>query len=647
MKIKSYEGLKVICTEKNLSSGVVGVLTPPIADIIKNEVYTLQFKIVNLNSNNRLDYIKIIDNDNEQSLSIIDPNSFETVGQINEYIDEDYLFNEKLCYLRFKADFSSKNARVLIGRRCIELDEVDKPVFLIREISLVRGSVLVPYEERPDDIKRVLRILQSKIEQNSKGITMKVTSVENDVISNKSSIEMLDNSITLTVESTNKALNTANSAKSQVEILAGQISSKVSAGDVASIIEQNPNSVKIGFNNINNNIQFNESEMQINSSTGKSLTLKNGRLNTYDAYTGQALGYIGRSANNVDGVIYPGQVFGGGYNCYYTAFGLDDSYIYDTDATGKNFDPFITLVYWRHNNLGRGIYFNQQTDFNHAPLVTNLQLRANPTGLGHETKLLSFNSAGQLTLDGTVVGGTSSVSWSNITNKPSTFTPSSHGHAWSEITSKPSTFTPSSHTHNKINSGSYGMTVGGSGVINPVNGDEWIGYNRSWERVDCTDLYYTRYNGISTKAIKSDIKYLKNNNIRNLFELDNSINREDFYDFIKDINFTTFIYDTEKAKSGKEVLNRELNQEELTCGFIMEDIETIDNPVINMIVKKTKNKNGEYEDDSVYQKHIDMGAYHNSIAIALQVEIEKREKLEKEVNTLKNELESLKQLICL
>jgi hypothetical protein len=79
----------------------------------------------------------------------------------------------------------------------------------------------------------------------------------------------------------------------------------------------------------------------------------------------------------------------------------------------------------------------------------------------------------------------------------------------------------------------------------------------------------------------------------------------------------------------------------------MEDIETIDNPVINMIVKKTKNKNGEYEDDSVYQKHIDMGAYHNSIAIALQVEIEKREKLEKEVNNLKNELESLKQLICL
>ena len=38
-------------------------------------------------------------------------------------------------------------------------------------------------------------------------------------------------------------------------------------------------------------------------------------------------------------------------------------------------------------------------------------------------------------------------SWSEVTGKPSTFTPSSHNHAWSEITGKPSTFTPSSHSH--------------------------------------------------------------------------------------------------------------------------------------------------------------------------------------------------------
>lgn len=38
------------------------------------------------------------------------------------------------------------------------------------------------------------------------------------------------------------------------------------------------------------------------------------------------------------------------------------------------------------------------------------------------------------------------IDWDQITDKPSTFTPSSHNHAWSEITSGvPSTFTPSAH----------------------------------------------------------------------------------------------------------------------------------------------------------------------------------------------------------
>lgn len=37
--------------------------------------------------------------------------------------------------------------------------------------------------------------------------------------------------------------------------------------------------------------------------------------------------------------------------------------------------------------------------------------------------------------------------WGEVTGKPTTFAPSTHSHAWSTITSKPSTFTPSTHTH--------------------------------------------------------------------------------------------------------------------------------------------------------------------------------------------------------
>lgn len=39
------------------------------------------------------------------------------------------------------------------------------------------------------------------------------------------------------------------------------------------------------------------------------------------------------------------------------------------------------------------------------------------------------------------------VSWDDVDDKPSTFTPSTHSHAWGDITGKPSTFAPSSHSH--------------------------------------------------------------------------------------------------------------------------------------------------------------------------------------------------------
>lgn len=50
--------------------------------------------------------------------------------------------------------------------------------------------------------------------------------------------------------------------------------------------------------------------------------------------------------------------------------------------------------------------------------------------------------------------------WSEITDKPSTFTPSAHGHGWSEITDKPSTFTPSAHSHSVADISDLSATLG-------------------------------------------------------------------------------------------------------------------------------------------------------------------------------------------
>lgn len=39
------------------------------------------------------------------------------------------------------------------------------------------------------------------------------------------------------------------------------------------------------------------------------------------------------------------------------------------------------------------------------------------------------------------------VDWANVTNKPSTYTPSPHSHSWDNITNKPLAYVPAEHTH--------------------------------------------------------------------------------------------------------------------------------------------------------------------------------------------------------
>ena len=91
-----------------------------------------------------------------------------------------------------------------------------------------------------------------------------------------------------------------------------------------------------------------------------------------------------------------------------------------------------------------------------------------------------------------------SHSWSQITSKPSTFTPSSHSHSWSQITSKPSTFTPSSHTHSgsQITSGSIAEDRLATSVRNKLNA---YGYAKSSGGVG----FWVNFSSTSWTNIKS------------------------------------------------------------------------------------------------------------------------------------------------
>lgn len=59
--------------------------------------------------------------------------------------------------------------------------------------------------------------------------------------------------------------------------------------------------------------------------------------------------------------------------------------------------------------------------------------------------------------------------WDQVTNKPSAFTPASHTHPWDQVTNKPGTFTPSSHGHNMDDlSGILPIAKGGTGAASAI-----------------------------------------------------------------------------------------------------------------------------------------------------------------------------------
>jgi hypothetical protein len=59
--------------------------------------------------------------------------------------------------------------------------------------------------------------------------------------------------------------------------------------------------------------------------------------------------------------------------------------------------------------------------------------------------------------------------WGSLTNKPSTFTPSSHTHDYSTLTNIPSTFPPSAHTHAEIGTLSSLNTAAKSDLVSAIN----------------------------------------------------------------------------------------------------------------------------------------------------------------------------------
>ena len=114
-------------------------------------------------------------------------------------------------------------------------------------------------------------------------------------------IKVQSDRITATVSSVTELKGQVSSQQSSIELLSNKITSKVDASGVKSIIEQSPNSVKIGFNGITDSIVMSSEGMDFKTTGGLLHTrIRNGTLNFLKLDGSSSLGSFRRSrwANN-------------------------------------------------------------------------------------------------------------------------------------------------------------------------------------------------------------------------------------------------------------------------------------------------------------------------------------------------------------
>lgn len=83
--------------------------------------------------------------------------------------------------------------------------------------------------------------------------------VKGQSVTTKSELSVVKDEISLSVQETEKNL------KSELSVVSGQISSKVSSGEVYSIIEQSPNAVKYAFNGISSYVNIDRYGLEVDS----------------------------------------------------------------------------------------------------------------------------------------------------------------------------------------------------------------------------------------------------------------------------------------------------------------------------------------------------------------------------------------------
>ena len=422
------------------------------------------------------------------------------------------------------------------------------------------------------NIKQTANSIQSTVSSQSSSI--------NGINQEISNIKQTANSIQSTVSSQSTKISNAENritnAESVINQQANQISSKVSSGEVVSLIEQNPNSVKISFNKINSGVYIDSSGFTVKNG---SIYIKN--KNDQTVFTGDANGNI-----DMRGSISTINSYG---KLYLNGNKLQG---YENDSTNV---PCYSAGIWSPEN---------NTDYTGFVSVSN-------------TNSLSGDGEGCL-----YMSGWKGNSYRKAVLQYSRYQGAHTGTVEFSPTGSVSLVSKSA----SYNSLQYGIWNSAEGYIYPYRGDEYLGSSsKRWGA-----LYANKINGTTVSALVDESALVDTiDDNYSAYSVKNKIipTKNDFVECVKNMEFG--IYDT-----GSKIMfsSNELEENNRYCSPIITTASTLDdnsNVVKDLLVKDNKDRDGSKQSQS-----IDLTTYCSILAITLQETLKKIEILEEKIKIL-------------
>lgn len=217
-----------------------------------------------------------------KTINYSDYKVLETVSMCDKVIVRDSRFNLDVEAEVIKTTHCSLTKKLLsceLGNFKYSLSDVvsdinKEQVEISDKIDKIKVNIDNELGKIQVNIKDQVSKLESNIELTAEKLESKFTDADKG----------LQSQITQNAESITQRV-TSNEFESYKKQTADQISQKVSAGDVSSIIQQDAESVKIGFNNISDSFLVNEHGILCNNTNGnKSIAIQKGNLYYYNQY---------------------------------------------------------------------------------------------------------------------------------------------------------------------------------------------------------------------------------------------------------------------------------------------------------------------------------------------------------------------------